>query len=119
MTKIITLFFGLVLYFVILTPQDCISWAVSKNDEIRQSVVNVTNSTLKNYQCIKCEVCVKKDKYPSFSGCPEGGNHNWKDLGTYGDNQFLCKKCSLLLKSKSMPNCAGCPKGGNHEWKKL
>lgn len=76
-------------------------------------------STIKNYLCLKCEILVKKDTIPSYSACPKGGNHNWKDLGFYGDNQFLCKKCSLLLKSKSMPNCAGCPKGGNHEWKKL
>ena len=115
MTKVIKLFFC----FIILTAQDCLSRAALKNDETKQSVVNATNSGLKNYLCIKCETLVKKDKYPSFSGCPKGGNHNWKNLGTYGDNQFLCKRCSVFLKSKYIPNCAGCPKAGNHEWKKL
>jgi len=74
---------------------------------------------MKNYQCSKCATHIKKDSTPSYGGCPKGGNHDWKDLGTVGNDNYQCKKCALLVQSKSTPSYGGCPSGGNHDWKKL
>lgn len=94
-------------------------YASPKNNTIEQPATNADCSKLKNFQCQKCETLVRKDKSPTSGGCPKGGNHNWKDLGTVGNDSYLCKKCSTLVKSKAIPTSYGCPNGGNHSWKKL
>ncbi len=34
----------------------------------------------KVYICSKCGTAVTKDSYPSGSGCPNGGFHDWHQL---------------------------------------
>ena len=74
---------------------------------------------MKNYQCKKCGTHVQKESTPSSFNCPEGGSHQWTDLGEVGSTNYQCKKCGLLLQSKNTPSSFNCSEGGSHQWTKL
>ncbi len=74
---------------------------------------------MKNYKCDKCDTLIQKNNTPSSIGCPNGGNHRWRNLSNVGDRNYQCKKCSILIKSDSLPTSLGCSSGGNHSWSKL
>lgn len=74
---------------------------------------------MKNYQCKKCGTLISNQSYPSSFNCPNGGNHQWTDLGESGNTRYQCGKCGVLIYSKSYPHSFNCPNGGNHQWNKL
>jgi len=74
---------------------------------------------MRNYQCKKCGTLITNNTHPFSQGCPNGGNHQWTDLGESGDTRYQCKKCGILISSKSYPFSQGCPNGGNHQWNRL
>ncbi len=74
---------------------------------------------MKNYQCKKCATLIQNTKQPSSSGCPEGGFHQWTNLGDVGSVNYQCKKCATLVQSNRQPSSSGCPSGGFHQWTKL
>ena len=38
---------------------------------------------MKNYQCRKCGTLISNESYPNANGCPNGGSHQWNNLGEY------------------------------------
>lgn len=74
---------------------------------------------MKNYQCRKCGTLISNESYPNANGCPNGGSHQWNNLGECGDTRYQCRKCGILIYSKSYPNANGCSNGGSHQWNKL
>jgi DNA-directed RNA polymerase subunit RPC12/RpoP len=74
---------------------------------------------MKNYQCKKCRTLIKKDSSPATVNCPEGGFHQWTNLGDVGPNNYQCRKCSALVETKNTPSTVNCPDGGFHQWTKL
>ncbi len=74
---------------------------------------------MKNYQCTKCSTAIKNASSPSVFNCPNGGHHQWTDLGEVGATNYQCKKCSLLVQSQATPKVFNCPSGGHHSWTKL
>lgn len=74
---------------------------------------------MRNYQCMKCGTLITNDRRPTSFGCPNGGNHQWNELGECGNNRYQCIKCGTLIGSRNRPMSFGCPKGGNHQWNNL
>lgn len=74
---------------------------------------------MKNYQCSKCGTLITNNSRPSNFNCPNGGMHQWTDLGESGNTPYQCRKCGTLIYSKSRPSTFNCPSGGMHQWNKL
>lgn len=74
---------------------------------------------MRNYMYHKCETLVQNSSRPNPLNCPEGGTHQWTDLGAVGDKNYQCKKCGVLVEASGLPCPLNCPSSGTHQWTKL